>query len=351
MIWRIVLLGLFGALADGANVQGPSEFYVVTDGIYQQKGNDGAASYHELLTVSPDGRDSVIRYVRFEPVFQMACGRGLIVKAMEARLRDVAPAELAGDANPCAVDRRALGLAQKRRGEGVSAFEPQEMGIVAQCGPKRSSLRLIDPRIVEPVPAGRFSAAPRDLWELENRVIDRAFPHRTPWDGGSPADDFGMQDVGERLIQELAAGRYDRGLRQACNPRFSGCQSLNFRELLEDYQGPRNIAQLAATTVPRLMDADRYAFAKYVDPVYPPLARSARIQGRVDLRLVLDPPTGDVLNVIVELGHPMLRSSATEAAKQWHFTAGWANSTEVKVSLDYTFRCPTNPPLIPTLTQ
>jgi len=163
------------------------------------------------------------------------------------------------------------------------------MAIVAQCATKQSKLRLIDPRIVEPVPAGRFSVAPRDLWGLTNHVIDRAFPHRTPWDAGSAADDFGMQEVGARVIPELAMGKYDQGLRQACNPRFRGCRSLTFRELLEDYQGLRDVAQLAATTVPRLLDADRYAFAKYADPVYPPLARSARIQGRVDLRLLVDP--------------------------------------------------------------
>jgi len=99
MIWGILMLGLLGALADGASTQGSSAFYIVTDGIYQQKGNNGTASYHELLTVSPDGRDSIIRYIRLEQVAQMACGQGLIVKSMEVRLRDVTPAELARDAN------------------------------------------------------------------------------------------------------------------------------------------------------------------------------------------------------------------------------------------------------------
>ncbi|HSR09791.1 MAG TPA: energy transducer TonB [Bryobacteraceae bacterium] len=346
MIWRILLLGLLGALAEGANVAGPSDFYIVTDGSYQQKRNQGAASYQELLTVAADGRDSVIRYIRLEQVAQIACGQGLIVKGMEARLLDVSPAELAGEANPCAADRRALGLAQKRRGEGNSAFE-QEMGIVARCGPRQSSLRLIDPRIVWAVPAAGFSAASRDLWELGSRVIDRAFPNRTPWNGGSAADDFAMQEVGARMIPELAKGKYDQGLRQACNPRFGSCQTRTFRELLNDYQGPRDTAELATMTAPRLLDADRYAFAKYADPVYPALAKSARIQGQVELELVVDPPTGDVLSVSVESGHPMFKASATEAAKQWRFAPGWANSTGVKLVLEYAIHCPGTPPLKP----
>ncbi len=165
------------------------------------------------------------------------------------------------------------------------------------------------------------------------------------------ADNQEMQEVGAGVIAELDKGRFDQGLRQACNPRFSGCRSLTFRELLEDYQGPRDVAELAATTAPLLLEADRYAFSKYVDPVYPALARSARIQGHVDLRLVVDPPSGDVLNAIVELGHPILTPGVTEAAKQWHFAPGWASSGSVKLVLEYAIRCPKNPPLIPTATQ
>jgi TonB family protein len=328
-------------------VKGPSDFYIVSNGIYEQKDHEGAASYYELLTVGSDGRDSVIRYIRLEEIAQRACGQGLIVKAREVRLQGVSPAELAGEANPCAVDRRALGLAQKRRGEGDSAFEPQERGIVARCGPRQSSLRLIDPRIVWAVPAAGFSTASRDLWEVGSRVIDRAFPNRTPWNGGSAADDFAMQEVGARMIPELAKGKYDQGLRQACNPQFRDCRSRTFRELLADYQGPRDAAELVTMTSPRLLDADRYAFAKYADPVYPALAKAARIQAQVELRLTVDPPTGDVLSVSVESGHPMLKMSATEAAKQWRFAPGWANSTGVKLNLEYAIRCPRNPPLKP----
>lgn len=345
MIWLILLLGLFGALVEGANVAGPSDFYIVADGFHQQYGNHGAAQ--ELLTVSADGRDSVIRYIRLEHVVQLACGQGLIVKGMEVRLPDISPAEFTRGANPCAADRRELGLAQKRRGEGASPFEPQEMGIVAQCGSRRNNLRLIDSRIEEPLMAGPFSTGLRDLWELRSRVIERAFPNRTPWEAGSAADDFGIQEVGARFIPELAKGKYDQGLRQACNPRFGGCQSRTFRELLDDYQGPRDAAELATMAAPRVLDADRYVFAKYADPVYPALAKSARIQGQVELRLIVDPPTGDILSVSVESGHPMLKTSATDAAKQWRFAPGWANSTGVKLVLEYAIRCPRNPPLKP----
>jgi TonB family protein len=342
MIWLILLLGLYAVPAKGTNTAGPSEFYIVSEGIFQQKG-EGAVSYEELLTVTPDGEGSVIHYVRIDEVFLSACGRGLIVRAIEARLSETSPAELAREANTCILDPRVLSAAQKYRGQGISAFEPQEMGMVARCGPKQIKLRLIDPRIVK--------SAPRNLWELANRVTIRAFLGRIPWNDASEAADLAMQIAGAQIIPEISSGRYDPGLRQACDPRSRDCKSRTFRELLEDYQGPRSIAQLEAATTPRLLDADRFRFAKYVDPVYPVLAKSASIYGHVELKLAVDPPTGNVSSVTASSGHQMLIPSAIAAARQWRFAPGWAGSEPVKAVLYFAIRCPNDPPLIPTAVQ
>jgi outer membrane biosynthesis protein TonB len=53
------------------------------------------------------------------------------------------------------------------------------------------------------------------------------------------------------------------------------------------------------------------------DPMYPPLARPARIQGQVVLRLTTN---GHVAtDVTVVTGHPLLVQSALENARQWKF--------------------------------
>jgi TonB family protein len=286
--------------------------------------------------------------VRLEEIFLTACGRGLIARAVEARLRDVSPAELSRDANPCRADGRAFTAAQKSRGQGESFFEPQEMGIVARCGSRLTKLRLINPSKAQPAPT--FSTPSRDLWKLANHVIDLAFANKTLREANSEADDREMQEAGAKLLPELSTGRYDLGLRLACNPQYGGCQSRTFQRLIDDYQGARNVSQLAAMTTPHLLDRDRYKFTKYVEPLYPALAKSAHIEGRGELRLVVDSRTGDVTNVTVASGHPMLISNATETAKQWRFAPNAANLEPIKVVLDYAIRCP-NPPLIPTATQ
>ena len=45
-----------------------------------------------------------------------------------------------------------------------------------------------------------------------------------------------------------------------------------------------------------------------VQPIYPPLARQARVQGAVELRAIIS-KAGTIENLIVVSGHPMLVSS------------------------------------------
>jgi len=55
-----------------------------------------------------------------------------------------------------------------------------------------------------------------------------------------------------------------------------------------------------------------------VNPVYPPLARQARIQGTVILQAQIS-KNGDIENLQLISGHPMLAPAAIEAVKQWKY--------------------------------
>ena len=55
-----------------------------------------------------------------------------------------------------------------------------------------------------------------------------------------------------------------------------------------------------------------------VAPVYPPLARQARIQGTVILMIVIN-RSGEVRDVQLVSGHPMLAPAAVEAVKTWRY--------------------------------
>jgi TonB family protein len=72
-----------------------------------------------------------------------------------------------------------------------------------------------------------------------------------------------------------------------------------------------------------------------VAPVYPPLARQARIQGTVVLRIAID-KEGAVRDPQIVSGHPMLSPAAIEAVKQWRY--GWNISDDKPVEVETVVR-------------
>lgn len=68
-----------------------------------------------------------------------------------------------------------------------------------------------------------------------------------------------------------------------------------------------------------------------VNPVYPPLAKSARIQGTVQLSAVIG-KDGRIQELNVINGHPMLIQSALQAVQQWQYKPTLLNGVPVEVA-------------------
>ena len=79
-------------------------------------------------------------------------------------------------------------------------------------------------------------------------------------------------------------------------------------------------AKTAEKATPHKVDAKMiYGYrTHYVEPMYPPLAREAKIQGDVVLHAIID-TTGRVTRLRVLSGHPVLAISALDAVKQWKY--------------------------------
>jgi protein TonB len=68
-----------------------------------------------------------------------------------------------------------------------------------------------------------------------------------------------------------------------------------------------------------------------VNPVYPPLAKSARIQGTVQLSAIIG-KDGQIAELNVIEGHPMLIQAALQAVQQWQYKPTLLNGTPVEVA-------------------
>jgi len=67
-----------------------------------------------------------------------------------------------------------------------------------------------------------------------------------------------------------------------------------------------------------------------VDPVYPQIAKTARVQGTVILAAVIG-KDGTIQNLHVVSGHPLLTNAAMEAVKQWRYRPYILNGDPVEV--------------------
>lgn len=75
-----------------------------------------------------------------------------------------------------------------------------------------------------------------------------------------------------------------------------------------------------------------------VRPVYPDLAKQARVQGVVRLSVLID-TQGNMKHISVVNGHPLLVPPAMEAVKQWQYQETLLNGTpaEVVTQVDVNF--------------
>ena len=72
-----------------------------------------------------------------------------------------------------------------------------------------------------------------------------------------------------------------------------------------------------------------------VEPAYPPLAKQARIQGVVVMTALID-KGGNVQNLQVVSGHPLLAPAAIEAVKPWRYKPFLLNGQPVEVETTVT---------------
>lgn len=73
----------------------------------------------------------------------------------------------------------------------------------------------------------------------------------------------------------------------------------------------------AQTTSIRMEDAEQQLIKK-VPPVYPPLAKAARLQGTVKIEALIS-TRGSITSLKVLEGHPLLVGAALDAVKQWEY--------------------------------
>ena len=72
------------------------------------------------------------------------------------------------------------------------------------------------------------------------------------------------------------------------------------------------------------------SLVRKVEPIYPPIAKTAHISGTVVLHAIIG-KDGTIQQLEVMSGHPLLQQSALDAVRQWRYQPTLLNGDPVEV--------------------
>jgi hypothetical protein len=113
-----------------------------------------------------------------------------------------------------------------------------------------------------------------------------------------------LQRFGQSLIPELRSGKYDKGFFRGNDGGITS--ESPFQKILRYYVPKEKVPVHAG----RFVNAEQFHFIEYVAPPYPGLALRARVQGIINLELVVDPQTGNTIDAhVIGSGHSLLKDA------------------------------------------
>ena len=131
-----------------------------------------------------------------------------------------------------------------------------------------------------------------------------------------------IQGVGDNVMFGFTDPLFSREYRLTQNPLLAKTAVRQSLQSSSNQPAPDRIRVGAALQVKNLLTM--------VDPLYPPLARQARIQGMVRFTVVIG-KDGRVSNIQLVSGHPLLVAAARDAVSQWVYKPTLLNGDPVEV--------------------
>jgi hypothetical protein len=279
--------------------------------------------FYELFIVRPAPNGSSIERISLTPPANI-CIAPAKVEAVSALLSET-PSELMGPTNPCTIPEKEISRELKRC-KNCLVFSGAKVVMQVQCG---TQTRMVRSDILDRDMFDATTKAPRHtswtmtlLQKMESVVgpgiIDKQRIFSIPEADEPPASN---SDSG--VLLELAAGRYD-ALFQGAPDKPS--------DLYRASQVPQSPPKVQLIrSVPLQPD-------EFVQPLYPPLARMAHIEGSLSFNFVID-NDGGPSTLTFESGHPLLRGAVEEAVKHWRYPTTSAGQ-QIYATIEFILNCP-----------
>jgi TonB family protein len=209
----------------------------------------------------------------------------------------------------------------KRRKKGL-VFSGAEVVMQVQCGTETHLIRsdILGRDMFGPAPkTPEYTSWTMQLMQRLDRatgpgVLDKPiFPileENKPLSGNAKTDVATLRDLSQAKFDVLFAGDPDKP-----------------SDLFHASQEPHSVPTA------RLIKSVPIKPTVFVQPVYPPLAKMARIEGLVAFRIKIG-QDGEPTDLTFVSGHPLLRSAVNNAVASWRFPKTYAEQN-VEITLDF----------------
>jgi TonB family protein len=137
-----------------------------------------------------------------------------------------------------------------------------------------------------------------------------------------------LRDTAEEWKRDVALA--DEWVTKALATKKAKAERRSANGVLSDRPPPSRTDSVTPQRIRVSGDVVQQQRLRDVPPVYPELAKQARIEGVVRLAVVID-KQGRVSDIKVVSGHPLLIPAALEAVKQWEYNPTLLNGQPVEV--------------------
>lgn len=260
-------------------------------------------NYYDLTFLRSDGEKTDVERISLTPPADTCYPRAEIRVAH--LILDETLSHVLEGMNPCTIPEKELKAELKRRNKGP-VFSGMNVSIQVKCASGSRIIRadILDRDIFDEHPnTPQYTAWSRALFDK----LDQATGDH-PWDkpifSVSEAVPAADPTTKSRVMQAIARGEFDQ--------IFDGAPELP------------SVLYLMAQNAPRqpfieLTSSEPVRPTSYVDPVYPPIAKAARVHGAVEFHLTVN-GDGSATDTAIDSGPRMLMQSVTDAIAKWKFS-------------------------------
>lgn len=260
-------------------------------------------NYYDLTFLRSEGEKTDVERISLTPPAD-ACYPRAEIAITHVNLSESLSSVLQG-MNPCTVPEKALKAELKRRNKGL-VFSGMNVSIQVECagGGRVMHADILDRDIFGAHPnTPQYTAWSRTLFDKLDQVTG---DH--PWDKPifpvSEAAPAAPPISHSAALQAIADGKFD--------------------SIFGDSSDRPSALYRLAQNVPRkpfieLTSSEPIHPTEYVDPVYPPIAKAARVHGTVEFHLT-DGSDGSAKDIAIDSGPRMLWQAVSDAIAKWKFS-------------------------------